>query len=95
MRAFYSILTASSVALNVYSAFAQPTHDLPPDTIICAAFNKRPDGNWYVGRATTFDLETTIGTKRLTLLNSVIGRKFSIAGTNLYDVLERKCGGSH
>lgn len=95
MRAFYSILTASSVALNVNSALAQPTADLPPNTIICAAFTKRPDGNWYVGRATTFDLGTTIGTKRLTLLNSVIGPKFNIAGTNLYDVLERKCGGSH
>jgi hypothetical protein len=95
MRAFYSILTASSVALNVYSAIAQPTDDLPPNTINCAAFIKRPDGNWYVGRVTTFDLGTATGTKRLALLNSVIGRKFNIAGTNLYDILERKCGGPH
>lgn len=95
MRAFYSLLAVSSIALNVYSALAQPTDDLPPNTINCAAFAKRPDGNWYVGRPTTFDLWTTVGTKRLTLLNSVIGRKFNIAGTNLHDVLEHKCGGSH
>ena len=92
MRAFYPILTASSVVLNVYGASAQPTGDLPPNTIDCAAFYKAPNGTWYVGQATTFDLGTEVGTKRLTLMKSVIGRKFIIAGTNLYDVLERKCG---
>lgn len=93
MRALYSILTAASVALNAYSALGQSAGDLPPNTINCAAFYKAPNGNWYVGQATTFDLGTESGTKRLTVMKSVIGRKFIIAGTNLYDVLERKCSG--
>ncbi len=70
-------------------ASAQPT--LPPNTIQCSAFQKQHNGSWYVSQLTTFDLGTTKG---MSLLHSEVGRRdFVFDGVDLFDVLEKKCGG--
>jgi hypothetical protein len=49
-------LLASCVLLVSQLALAQAGRDLPPNTIDCAAFQRTPNGNWYAGRRTTFDI---------------------------------------
>lgn len=70
---------------------AQTPAPLPENTIDCKAFQKLPDGNWYVGPPTTFDIGNV---KRATMADQRIAPRFlNMGGADLYDVLERKCGG--
>jgi hypothetical protein len=63
---------------------------LPENTIKCEAFKKQPNG-WYVGAPTTFDIGDT---KAMTIGNQLIApNTMNLGGANLYEVLERKCGG--
>jgi hypothetical protein len=62
---------------------------IPPNTINCWDFTKKPDGNWYV-RETTFDFGTLKG---ITLRGRTIGRDTDVFdGFPLLVVLERECG---
>lgn len=84
-------LVVSAFTLSIATATAALAQGaIPPNTIDCAAFAKRPDGNWYVSAPTTFDIGDT---KRTTLGPTLIRPKsFMMGGANLYNVLEDKCG---
>jgi hypothetical protein len=91
MRIFFCALIVP-IIFGASNLVAQTSGDLPPNTIECGAFVKRPNGNWYAGQPTTFDIGTT---KRVTVGNQEISpRAFNFGGTDLYTLLERKCGGS-
>jgi hypothetical protein len=61
-------------------------------TINCSAFQKQPNGSYYVGGSTT----VKIGTASMTLSSMAVApRSVSIGGADLYDAIDRKCGGSH
>ncbi|GEC58645.1 hypothetical protein ABIF38_005031 [Bradyrhizobium japonicum] len=61
-----------------------------PNTIDCSAFSKRPDGTWYVGAPTTFDVGQTTS---ITVAARAVGHNFmNIAGDDLFDLIEAKCG---
>ncbi|MCP1732635.1 hypothetical protein ABIF38_005054 [Bradyrhizobium japonicum] len=61
-----------------------------PNTIDCSAFSKRSDGTWYVGAPTTFDVGNTTS---ITVAVRAVGRNFmNIAGDDLFDLIEAKCG---
>jgi len=93
MRTFGYCLLSIFLFLDASNLAAQPSNSLPPNTIDCAAFTKQPNGNWYVGAPTTFDIGSV---KHMTLSQSVIDPHFmNVGGADLYDVLNRKCGGSH
>ncbi len=74
-----------------YLAAQTPT-PLPENTINCASFQKLPNGSWFAATRTTFDIGNA---RAITLANQAVGpRFFNIGGADLYEVLERKCGGS-
>jgi len=88
--ASYAMATTFSVLALIAQTAAQPA-PLPPNTIDCSAFKKLPNGSWYVGAPTTFDIGSV---KRMTLSNSTLNlNSMNLGGANLYGVLERKCGG--
>ncbi len=65
---------------------------LPPNTIQCSAFQKQLNGSWYVSNLTIFDFGNT---KEMALVHSEIGRRdFVFDGVNLFEVLDKKCGGA-
>ncbi len=65
---------------------------LPPNTIPCKAFTKNERGNWYVKGPATFDIGTV---ENKTLQNLEIPPKFfTIGGADLYETIEKKCGGN-
>lgn len=68
----------------VTAAFAQP------NTIDCSAFSKGFDGRWHVGPPTTFDVGNTTS---ITLATLPVGPNFmSVRGSDLFDLIEAKCG---
>ena len=84
------MLMVGFAALSIGFVAAQSDEPLPPNTIKCAAFTKRPDGSWYVEKPTTFDFGSM---KAVTISDEVIGpHTVSIDRFDFYDVLERKCG---
>jgi len=86
------ILVASCVVLMSRLALAETPKELPPNTIDCAAFQKTPNGNWYVGSRTVFDVGPL---KAIGLRNYLViphDTNSSFRGIDLYDILERKCG---
>ena len=88
------ILVASCAVLVSSLALAQADKGLPPNTIDCAAFKKTPNGNWYVGPRTTFDVGPL---KAIRLGNYLViphDTNANFRGVDLYDILERECGGS-
>ena len=88
------VLIASCAVLIGSLALARGDKESPPNTIDCAAFKKTPNGNWYVGPQTTFDIGPF---KAIRLGNYLVvphDTNSSFRGVDLYDVLERKCGGS-
>jgi hypothetical protein len=77
-------LSAASVS-NVVAQTLAP----PQNKIDCATFRKLRNGNWYSAATTLL-----IGTNRLILLNQQIGPHwFNRGGVDLYEAIERKCGG--
>ncbi|MFK4627096.1 hypothetical protein ABIF50_010433, partial [Bradyrhizobium diazoefficiens] len=69
------------------AAFAQ---DAQSNTIDCSAFSKRSDGRWYVGSPTTFDVGNTTS---VSLAALSVGRNFmNVGGSDLFDLIEVKCG---
>jgi hypothetical protein len=89
------LVLASWVVVMSNLALARAGKELPPNTIDCAAFQKTPNGNWYVGSRTTFDVGSL---KSIRLGNYLVvphDTNSSFHGIDLYDILERKCGGSH
>jgi hypothetical protein len=90
MRSKKFALAASMIAMGASSLSAQ-TADYPPNSIDCAAFTKHSNGTWYVRGSTTFDIGTMKG---VTISQSEIGPGgMNLGGTNLYIVIEHKCGG--
>jgi hypothetical protein len=88
------VLVASCTVLMTSLALARTAKELPPNTIDCAAFQKTPNGNWYVGSQTIFDVGSL---KSIRLGNYLIiphDTNSSFRGIDLYDILERKCSGS-
>jgi hypothetical protein len=60
-------------------------------TIDCSAFQKQSNGSYYAGGTTT----VKIGAASMTLSSMAVGpRSISLGGTDLYDAIDRKCGGS-
>jgi hypothetical protein len=79
------------LGLGCAHATAQTGSPMPENTIKCDAFKKQP-GGWYVGAPTTFDVGNA---RSLTLSNTLVGPRFMDAGgADLYQVIEKKCGGS-
>jgi len=88
-------LVANCVLLMSHLALAQAAKAMPPNTIDCAAFKKTPNGNWYVGARTTFDIGPH---KAISLSNYLViphDTNSSFRGFDLYEILERKCGGAN
>jgi hypothetical protein len=76
-----TVLAASSVAAQMCA---------PPQTKIdCANFHKLSNGNWYSAATTML-----IGADRMILLNQQVGPHwFNRSGVDVYEAIERKCGG--
>ena len=89
------VLVANCALLMSHLALAQAAKALPPNTIDCAAFKKTPNGNWYVGARTTFDVGAL---RAISLSNYLViphDTNSSFRGFDLYEILERKCGGTN
>jgi hypothetical protein len=94
-----SILIA--IATVYFASQIASAQALPPNTLPCEAFSKRPDGIWYPTKgAVTFELGQI---KRFTSTNQEVhfrtftlgdpvGPRMVIGGIDLYALLERKCG---
>jgi hypothetical protein len=84
------LLAAGLAAFAITSAAAQKTDkESPPNTIDCSAFMK-DGGSWIVQGPTTVDIagnNVTIG------FDTINPHSHSLGGYDLYEVLERKCGG--
>jgi hypothetical protein len=64
----------------------------PSNAIPCDAFTKNQRGNWYVKGPVTIDLGSV---ENKTLQNLEITPKFfTIGGVDLYEAVQKKCGGS-
>lgn len=86
----YMLKTASLLIVSISAAAAQ-TNPVPENTIKCEAFKKQSNG-WYVGAPTTFDIGNV---KAMTIGNQLIPPgTMRLSGADLYEVLERKCGGT-
>ena len=72
------------------SAMCQPV-PIPVSTISCDGFKKMSDGSWYaLPNNPSFDIGNN---KNMTMKDVTIDRHFmNLAGVNLVDVLESKCG---
>jgi hypothetical protein len=89
MRSF--AIMAVSVALVGGMPFAVADNEVPSNNIDCAVFSKLPNDRWHVGAPTKFE----IGPQRVNLSPMDIEpHAIQIGDFDLYDVLERKCGGS-
>jgi hypothetical protein len=87
MRAGTILLAISAAVIASGAAVAQ--NEAMPNTIDCAAFTKRPNGNWYVGSKITFDLGEV---RNITLDTEEVPPHFlSFGGTDLYNAIEQKC----
>jgi hypothetical protein len=77
--------------LSVTNVLAQAARSNPDNTIDCTALKKKPDG-WFVEAATTFNF----GGMNMKLSNKLIQPHsgFEMNGVDLYDAIERKCGGN-
>ena len=82
-------LTLAIAILTVPTALAVAQDN----TIInCSAFQKQSNGSYYVDGSTT----VKIGTASMTLSSMAVGpRSISLGGADLYDVIDRECGGPH
>ena len=89
------VLVASCAIVTSNLARAQTAKLLLPNTIDCAAFQKTPNGNWYVGSETIFDVGSLKSVRLGNYLVIPHDTNSSFRGIDLYDILERKCGGSH
>jgi hypothetical protein len=66
---------------------------LPNNTIDCSAFQKRPDGNWYAKKPTSFAVEGVVNNLSLgegPIPPMSLGKE----RIRLSDFLSKKCGGS-
>jgi hypothetical protein len=83
-----AILTASTALPVAQDSAPGNTQD---NTIIdCSAFQKQSNGSYYAGGSTT----VKIGTASMTLSSMPVGpRSISLGGVDLYDAIDRKCGG--
>jgi len=86
------VLVASWLLLMSHLATARAEKELPPNTIDCSAFQRTPNGNWYVGPRTTFDVGPLKGIGLRNYLVIPHDTNSSFRGIDLYDILERKCG---
>jgi hypothetical protein len=78
-------LAAAILTVSTALAVAQDNADID-----CSAFQKQPNGSYYVGGSTT----VKIGTASMTLSSMPVGpRSISLGGVDLYDAIDRKCGG--
>jgi hypothetical protein len=75
---------------SVTNVLAQAPLSNPDNTIDCTAFKKQPSG-WLVEATTTFNF----GGMNMKLSNQLIQPHsgFEMNGVDLYDAIERKCGG--
>jgi hypothetical protein len=81
-------LTLATAILAASTALAAAQDNT---TIDCSAFQKQPNGSYYVGGSTT----VKIGTATMTLSSMAVApRSVSLGGIDLYDAIDRKCGGS-
>jgi hypothetical protein len=81
----FGTVLALSAASSVVAQMCAP----PQITIDCANFRKLSNGNWYSPATTVL-----IGTNHMILLNQQVGpRWFNRSGVDVYEAIERKCGG--
>lgn len=75
------------------AAVAKQGEPTPPrNTIPCEAFTKNARGHWYVRGPITLDIGSA---ENKTLHNLEIAPKFfTIGGVDLYEAVEKKCGGN-
>jgi hypothetical protein len=77
------------IVLALCGGVAGQTLSLPENTINCSSLRKLENGNWFAA-STTFNF----GKHKMVFANQEIGRRFfSADGVDLYDTIERKCGG--
>lgn len=86
----FKILTIAAFVGVCGCAYAQS--ELPPNTIDCKQFTKSEAHTWSETGVVVFDLGRIKGTRMTN--NKVIPNSIDIGGYDLYDVLEKKCGGS-
>jgi hypothetical protein len=86
------ILVASCAVLASSFALERADTELPPNTIDCAAFKGTPNGNWYVGPRTTFDVGPLKAVRLGNYLVIPHDTNASFREVDLYNILERKCG---
>jgi hypothetical protein len=80
-------LTLATAILTASTALAVAQDNT---TINCSAFQKQSDGSYLVDGSTT----VKIGTASMTLSSMAVGpRSISLGGADLYDAIDRKCGG--
>lgn len=82
-------LTLLLTVVESTCAFAQTPS--VPNTINCADFIRRPNGDWYVAKRTKFDIGQMKGFELAD--QAITPHSFSVSGADLYDVITRKCGG--
>jgi hypothetical protein len=89
LSALVAVDAGATLTATAASAAGRGARILPRNTIQCPAFEKLPDGTWHVSEATF-----RIGNfKKMVFTNLTIGPHFfTFAGTDLYSVLQRKCG---
>lgn len=88
MRSVFFGTVLALLAASVSGVVAQ-TFVPSQTTIDCTSFRKLSNGNWYSAATTLL-----IGTNRLILLNQQVGPHwFNRGGVDLYEAIERKCGG--
>jgi opacity protein-like surface antigen len=84
-----SVLFGAVLALSAASSVVAQMCAPPQTTIDCANFRKLNNGNWYSAATTVL-----IGTNRMILLNQQVGPHwFNRGGVDVYEAIERKCGG--
>ena len=87
--ALAAMTAGAAMTTAVASAAGHGARTAPRNTIQCAAFKKMPDGTWYV-EDSTFRIGSF---KKTTFTGVAIGpRFFTFGGTDLYEVLQGKCG---
>jgi hypothetical protein len=88
-----SIALAAALCLLSWAIVPAHSQELPPNTVPCEAFKKHPNGSWGAERPVTFDVGNVKG---ISVGPGVpITPRFMVFdGTDLYVLLERKCGDS-
>jgi hypothetical protein len=83
-------IVAVSVTLVAGMARALADNELPSNSIDCAVFSKLPNDHWHVGAPTKFEIgPPTVNLSQMDIEPHAV----QIGDFDLYDVLERKCGG--